>query len=198
VPIALNDNAASIHDRLMAIGATRIVSALADLEAGTLFATPQPDAGITYARKIEKSEAGINWSLPARQIHDKIRAFDPFPGCTTQRLARLTEALNREGSSGKPIEAVGGELLKIWRTQVPSLEGPVAERARSTEGTQSSDRTRSIEPGTLIGLNNGRVSVQCGGNSWLDVLELQKPGGKRLTSAEFLKGFPLNLGDRFV
>ncbi len=185
LPIALTDNAALVHDRLMTIGATRIVSALAGLETGKLIATPQPEAGITYARKIEKSEAGIDWSLPARQIHDKIRAFDPLPGCVTRRVTPLTEA-------------VGGELLKIWRTQVPSLGVPVADWARSTEGAQSADRARSIEPGTLIGLNNGQVSVQCGGNSRLDVLELQKPGGRRLPSAEFLKGFPLNVDDRFV
>jgi methionyl-tRNA formyltransferase len=204
--IAQTDNAASIHDRLMAIGATRVVSALAGLEAGKLIATPQPDAGITYARKIEKSEAGINWALPARQIHDKIRAFDPFPGCVTKRLARSTDASNREGSNGKPIEAVSGELLKIWRTRLPSAEValdpvvsvvPVADRTRSTEGAQLMGRARSIEPGTLIAVNNGQVCVQCGGNSWLDVLELQKPGGKRLSSAEFLKGFPLYVGDRF-
>ncbi|MCA3242194.1 MAG: methionyl-tRNA formyltransferase [Rubrivivax sp.] len=96
-PIAANDTTATLHDRLAAMGARLIVQSLAQLQAGTLVATRQPEQGVNYAHKIDKAEAALDWARPAAELERRIRAFDPFPGCTAQ---------------------VDGEALKIWRVAV--------------------------------------------------------------------------------
>jgi len=88
VKINGDDTSATLFERLALTGADAIVEALGKL--GQMTATPQATAGVTYAQKIEKAEAHIDWSLSAVCIERKIRAFDPFPGCdfawTTMRL----------------------------------------------------------------------------------------------------------------
>lgn len=78
--IAPQDSTATLHDRLAALGADMIVDALRKLETGDLPATPQPEAGVTYAAKIGKEEAALDFSQTAISLDRKIRAFDPFPG----------------------------------------------------------------------------------------------------------------------
>jgi methionyl-tRNA formyltransferase len=96
-PIAADETSATLHDRLAAQGARLIAEALARLRAGTLVATPQPAEGATYAHKIDKAEAQIDWRLPAALLERRIRAFDPFPGCSTEVL---------------------GQPLKLWKAAV--------------------------------------------------------------------------------
>ncbi|MBV8627305.1 MAG: methionyl-tRNA formyltransferase [Paraburkholderia sp.] len=80
-PIHPDDTTATLHDRLAQAGAKLIVDALIELErAGTLGATPQPADGATYAEKIGKHEAALDWRRPAVELARQIRAFDPFPG----------------------------------------------------------------------------------------------------------------------
>jgi methionyl-tRNA formyltransferase len=99
LPIARDETSATLFTKLAALGASAIIEALAQLPK--LISRPQPDEGMIYAKKIEKSEGKIDFSLPADVIERKLRAFDPFPGCE----ATLSE---------------GGEksALKIWRAAV--------------------------------------------------------------------------------
>ncbi|MDR3214281.1 MAG: methionyl-tRNA formyltransferase [Azoarcus sp.] len=78
--IAGDDTAASLHDRLARLGAEAIVDVLARLADDALPATPQPDEGVTYARKISRAEAEFDWRRPGRELARTVRAFDPFPG----------------------------------------------------------------------------------------------------------------------
>jgi methionyl-tRNA formyltransferase len=80
VPIGPDTTAGELHDALSEAGAELMVEALAALEAGTLVLTPQPEEGVTYARKIDKAESRVDWSLPASEVHDRIRGLSPFPG----------------------------------------------------------------------------------------------------------------------
>jgi methionyl-tRNA formyltransferase len=81
ISIAPTDTTATLHDRMAQLGADLIVEALRDLESeGVLAATPQPDDGATYAEKIAKHEAALDWRRPASMLARQIRAFDPFPG----------------------------------------------------------------------------------------------------------------------
>ncbi|MEM8654550.1 MAG: methionyl-tRNA formyltransferase [Pseudomonadota bacterium] len=77
-PIGDTDTTADLHDRLAAMGADLITQTLAHLP--TLAATPQPDTGVTYAHKIDKAEAAIDWTQPASDIDRQIRGLSPFPG----------------------------------------------------------------------------------------------------------------------
>lgn len=77
-PISVQDTAATLHDRLSGMGAELIVQALAGLD--TLIPQPQPEQGVTYAAKIDKAEAQIDWTRPAVQVAAHIRGLSPFPG----------------------------------------------------------------------------------------------------------------------
>jgi methionyl-tRNA formyltransferase len=79
--ISAEDTTATLHDRLAQDGASLIVESLIELErSGKLAATPQPADGVTYAEKIGKHEAALDWSRPAAVLARQVRAFDPFPG----------------------------------------------------------------------------------------------------------------------
>jgi methionyl-tRNA formyltransferase len=102
LPILDTDTGASLHDKLAALGAAAVVEALAKLDV--LVPVPQPDTGVTYASKLTKEEARLDWTLPARVLARKVRAFNPVPGSWT---------------------VLNGEPLKIWQaTVVPGKGAP--------------------------------------------------------------------------
>ena len=78
-PIASDDTSSSLHDKLMALGAEALIEALALLQDDTLVPAKQNDSEATYAEKITKEEARIDWSQSAKEIHTRIRAYNPFP-----------------------------------------------------------------------------------------------------------------------
>jgi len=80
VAITPDMTAGELHDRLMGLGADLMVRALAALSRGTLGFTPQPEDGVTYARKLSNDEARIDWTKPAAAVHDHVRGLSPFPG----------------------------------------------------------------------------------------------------------------------
>lgn len=114
LPIGADDTAASLHDKLAAQGARLIVDALARYDE--LKPEPQPEAGVTYAAKISKAEARIDWSLPAAEIARRIRAFDPFPGAVTEsggvaiKIWRASETTG-SGAPGTVLQADGQQLV---------------------------------------------------------------------------------------
>ncbi len=114
VPIGADDSAATLHDRLAALGARLMVQALAQLQAGTLPALPQPAEGATYAHKIDKAEAVLDWAAPAAVLERRIRAFNPAPGCSAEVAGvplKLWHAAVRPGWAG----AVPGQRLDAGR-----------------------------------------------------------------------------------
>jgi methionyl-tRNA formyltransferase len=88
-PIAARDTTATVHDRLAAMGAEALLEALQGLTAGSLAAREQSSDGATYAAKIRKDEARIDWQQTAVQIDRQIRAFNPWP--IAQTLLRGTQ-----------------------------------------------------------------------------------------------------------
>lgn len=110
VPIRTDDTTATLHDRLAALGARLIVEALELAACGGLRPVKQPQAGVTYAHKIDKGEAAIDWAQPAAVIERRLRAFDPFPG----GAARLGDTLLKVWAA-RPAAGQGrpGEVLRI-------------------------------------------------------------------------------------
>lgn len=98
-PIEAGESAVSLHDRLAALGAKLIVEALAGLP---LAAQPQPAEGVTYASKIEKAEAIIDWRYPAVELDRHVRAFNPFPGAQA---------------------SLGGQTVKLWQAAPLAASG---------------------------------------------------------------------------
>jgi len=110
--ISAQDNAASLHDRLAAMGADLMVETLPGIESATVRETPQPEVGATYAHKIDKAEAGIDWSQDAGQIWRQVRAFNPWPVAETRwdgQQLRIWEA-QLTAATARPAEAPGSVL----------------------------------------------------------------------------------------
>jgi len=80
IAIGPDMTAGDVHDGLMHLGADLMARALAALSRGALTFAPQAQDGVTQAAKIDKAEAAIDWSRPAREVHDRIRGLSPFPG----------------------------------------------------------------------------------------------------------------------
>jgi methionyl-tRNA formyltransferase len=151
IAIAPADTTATLHDKLAALGARMIVSTLRKMEQGPLEAVEQPQEGVTYAAKIGKEEARLDFGQSALQLSRKIRAFNPFPGAHAQ---------------------VNGVTIKIW-------------------GAEALEADSRALPGQVLAADATHGIVIACKSGTLRLTELQKPGGKRLPAAEFLKGFPL-------
>ena len=124
-PIRAEETTASLHDRLSGMGAALIVRALDRLD--TLTPMPQPEEGVTYAHKIDKSEARIDWAAPAEEVDRKIRGLSPFPGAWTeidgQRVKLLASRLaTGAGNPGTLLDdtltvACGRGAIQLLRLQ---------------------------------------------------------------------------------
>jgi methionyl-tRNA formyltransferase len=130
LPILPDDTATTLHDKLAEQGARLIVDALAAYDK--LIPEPQPEAGVTYAAKISKAEARIDWNQSATEIERRIRAFDPFPGTVTEfngvaikiwRAAAIAEAAAPGtvvmADDKQLIVACGEEALSLQLLQKP-------------------------------------------------------------------------------
>lgn len=120
------DTTAILHDRLAHLGGRLIVEALEMAACGGLTATPQPSEGVNYAHKIDKAEAAIDWSLPARALARRVRAFDPFPGCTFalgEQTIKLWSAsvVQASGQPGEVLQAQGDTLVVACGEQALAL-----------------------------------------------------------------------------
>jgi methionyl-tRNA formyltransferase len=102
LPIGEDDTTGSLHDRLATLGGRLIVEALEMAACGGLRAQPQPAEGVTYAHKIDKAEAALNWTAPAGLLARRVRAFNPFPGAAT---------------------ALQGEAVKVWAAHAEAGDG---------------------------------------------------------------------------
>jgi methionyl-tRNA formyltransferase len=116
--IASNDNATSLHDKLAEQGARLIVQALHALPSGSLVATAQPEAGATYASKLDKAEAALALTEPAEQLARRIRAFNPAPGATIKlpgiaEPVKVWNAIAVPGDSTSTTAQAGGDAHVI-------------------------------------------------------------------------------------
>jgi methionyl-tRNA formyltransferase len=105
--------AGELHDRLSRLGADLMVRTLGALERGSLQLTPQPDAGVTYAAKIDKNETRIDWSKPWQAVHDHCRGLSPFPGAWFELpgAGRIKVLRNTQGEgSGAPGTVLDSNL----------------------------------------------------------------------------------------
>jgi methionyl-tRNA formyltransferase len=151
LPISDTDTSASLHDKLAELGSRLIVDTLNALPQ--LNAQTQATEGVTYAAKILKDEALIDWHLPALRLSQRIRAFDPFPGAHT---------------------FCEGQVLKIW------------------SATAFNSDTH-VTPGSVVQLHADAFDVATG-DGVLRVMQVQRPGGKRISAAGFLHSHALSVG----
>lgn len=137
------------------------------LQTMPLTRTPQSQQGITYAQKIDKAESAVDWQHSATQIERRIRAFAPSPGCSA---------------------VLRGEAIKLCAAQCFEIKD-----------YEINSGLRSIHAayGTVLSTNENGMDVLCAQDSVLRIKELQRSGGKRLSAADFLRGFPVQAGEQF-
>ncbi len=155
LPIVDADTAATLHDKLAVLGARLIVDVLPRLERGELSGEVQPVEGVSYAPKLDKAEAALDWRRSAAELDRAVRAFNPFPGA---------------------LGWIDGQAIKVWKAELGAGRGA---------------------PGTVLAAGADGIVVACG-EGVLRLTELQKSGGKRLATADFLRGYPLKPGQRLT
>jgi methionyl-tRNA formyltransferase len=136
IEITPQDTTASLHDKLADLGGALIVQTLADVQSNKLVRTPQPVDGITYAHKIEKQEAALDWRLNAKQLAQRVRAFNPFPVATFH---------------------ANGEVIKVW-SAYPVTDG---DADTDTEPTTNAPGTvlSADDSGVCIACGEGVLCI---------------------------------------
>jgi methionyl-tRNA formyltransferase len=158
IPIAPEDTAVMLSPKLAQLGAALMVETLQRLEAGKLSPTPQDDARATLAPILKKEDGRIDFSRRAREIHNRLRGFQPWPGAfTTFR--------------GKSLAIVSARSL------APGSE---------------------LVPPARIRLLEGRLLVGAGGDTSLEIFELQPEGKKKMLAADFINGYKPKSGEAFA
>ena len=149
-PIGPDDTGGTLHDRLSVLGAEALAEGLRRTLAGeALPAKPQPAEGVTYAHKLDKAEAKLDFSRPAPELERTVRAFDPWPVA--------------EGE-------IADESVRIW-------------------AARAIDRRHDAPPGSVLAASRDGIELACGEGA-LRVTALQRPGGKRISAADYLNARP--------
>jgi methionyl-tRNA formyltransferase len=160
VAIGPLDSGPGLRAKLAGEGASLLLEALQGLSAGSLQPRAQPAEGVTYARKLEKREALIDWSRPAVEVERQVRALQPWPVAET--------------ALSDPRTGMADRLL-IYAARLAPADGAAAGlRPGSIVATDGRHQ-------------EGYIRVQCGDGA-LDLLTLQRPGGQRLPAAVFTRG----------
>lgn len=169
VPIGRHETAGDLHDRLALTGAELLGSVVERIANGTAERHPQDHARATYAPKLKKEDGNIDWTLSARTLDCRIRAFHPWPGCT----CGLPASVETMRGSGKRLRIL--------------LAAPVS--GGGLPGTAAT-------PGTILDLTDRGPIVQTGEGA-LRLLEVQPEGRRRMPAGDYLRGHPIHPGDSF-
>jgi methionyl-tRNA formyltransferase len=157
IRIEPEDTGGTLHDKLAVLGAQCIVQALSALEAGELRAVPQPADGVTYAHKIQKQEAVIDWSQAAWQLERQVRAFNPQPGASTGlrgqllRIWRARAVEHPAGAAGQVIEAADSGIVVACGSGALVIEELQRAGAKRLSAAQFL-RGASVVPGEPLGV----------------------------------------------
>lgn len=136
IPVGENETFGELHDRLAVLGAEALVEAMQEIANGTSTRTPQNSAEATFAPSIKKEECIIDWSLPAAQVHNRVRGLSPIPCANTRlpdgKLLKIYRTEKVEGYSGQPGEIV--DVIKKKGFVVACGEGAVCILSAKPEG----------------------------------------------------------------
>ena len=167
--IGPEETAVELAERMSTKGADLVAETLRRLEAGTVSPQPQDNSRATRAPLLKKEHGLIDWTLPAREIANRVRGLLPWPGCYT---------------------GFRGKKLQVWRAR-PSI--PSRERLSRAE-SRDEQADKATLSGQLLSVGDD-LFVACGGNTFLQLLELQLEGRRRMTAAEFLHGAQPQAGE---
>jgi methionyl-tRNA formyltransferase len=173
VPVMPDDNAGTLHDRIMEKGADLLVKTVRSIQRGNPPSVSQaglvkPGVKLKSAPKIHKEDCRINWRLPVKRIYDHIRGLSPVP-------TAWTELVSPEGEQ---------RIMKIFAAERPDPGTPPDGR---TDFPYSPASDGPSPPGTLLSDGRSRLGVACG-DGIIDLREVQLEGKKKLAVPDFLRG----------
>ena len=170
-PIEADDTAASLHDKMAALGATAITTVLQDLRHYQAQAIAQDDSQANYAEKLVKTEGEIDWTQPATAIERQIRGLTPWPGAYTFLAGQRVKILaSLPVNASQPTDKTAGTVISVGRKAILVACGKEADKAENTEQSAST----------------------------LAITHLQFAGGKPMTAEQVCHGNQLNDGDLFT
>ena len=148
-PICPGDTAGDLHDRLSGMGAAAIVEALDRVPE--LVVEPQPEGGVTYATKIDKAEARVDWTRPAEEVDRQIRGLSPFPGAWTTLAGKRLKLLRSRTApgDGAPGAVLDGLTIACGHGAVQVDE--VQREGRGRQDAAEFLRGAGVTPGTILG-----------------------------------------------
>jgi len=164
--IGPEEDAILLGRRLSEMGALLMLETLEGVERGALASTPQDHAQATQAPMLKKEDGHIDWTLPARDIANRVRGLLPWPGA----FATFRDS-----------------LLHIWKARPE----PNAEC-----GVRSADSSTSVSQAGTLWADGRRLLAACGGGTLLELLEVQMEGRRRLPAGDFLNGARVRSGER--
>lgn len=154
IALKKEETGGSLHDRLAPLGASLLMTSIEALLDGTLpEPEPQDERLATYAGKLEKSEARIDWSLPAMDLARQVRAFNPWPVAWCE---------------------LEGERLRVWSAE------PIG------------DGQQLGPPGQVVAADETGIDI-CASSGGLRLLEVQRPGGRRMPVADYLRAHSIQV-----
>jgi methionyl-tRNA formyltransferase len=159
LPIAATDTAAAMHDRLAALGAELLLAVLDDLPGALQRAQVQPSEGVTYASKLSKEEALLDWSLPAVQLDRQVRAFNPWPIAET-RLHGAQLRIGQANALAVSHRAKPGTVLQATATGIQVACGSDVLNLTQVQlaGKKMQPATDFIKSHLLIGVQLGVIA----------------------------------------
>ncbi len=171
VPIGADETAGELHDRMMEVGAALVLRSLDKIESGQLEGTAQDLRGdFPRAPKIFREDCRIDWNKPSLAVHNFVRGLSPHPTAWTMW---------------------NEHTFKIFRSRIPGDDLPAElseiRETRSLSSPGNDQAGEAVIPGTCKMVQDRLFFATAG--SWIELLEVQWEGKKRMTAAEFLRGF---------
>ncbi|MFQ5881768.1 MAG: methionyl-tRNA formyltransferase [Candidatus Methylomirabilales bacterium] len=171
-PIAAEDTAGTLHDRLAALGAEALIEALTALEQGQVTKIPQDEAEATYAPKLTPDLGRLNWSWNATELWNLVRGLAPDPGAYTFFRGRLVRVLGTRPASGRPREAPGtivgverGEGIQVATGQGILLLTTLQPEGKRVMTAEEFARGYHAEPGSAFAPTRGQSATPRPGDS---------------------------------
>jgi methionyl-tRNA formyltransferase len=179
-PIGPDETSEDLERALADDGARLLLEVLDQIETGAVRAEPQDSAASTYASRLTKEEGLIDWTLPAQQIHDRVRGLYPWPHAYSfLDGTRIVILRTMVGGSASPLDSARGALSEVERATAPDSAGP----------------SLHLKPGSVVGARDA-IEVATG-DGIIAITQLQAEGRRPMSARDFLAGHPVPSGATF-
>jgi len=169
--IASDETVTQLYDRLAELGAKVLLDTVTGVVSGTLKPVPQDNSEATFAPLLKKEAGFIDWHMRAAEIHNRVRAFNPWPGT---------------------VAKFRGRVCKVLKTAVAA----VYDRRESSNADMAGGHRPPLQPGSVL-LSKTSLAVVCGDGTLLEILSIQPEGRKAVSGTDFANGARMQPGEKF-